>query len=320
MTKGEAKAELDKCIAESTGQGGVRYRNTVTVAECWRRYTVTMQRRWSKSQRDVVSGCWAKIEPAWGSANPNEIDRQALQDWMDGLALSESYLQKIRTYLQAALKMANADGLIHRNPATLVQLPEVEKKRKVFYTVEQLRALISTAEGRERIAVRLLIECGLRPSELFGLRWSDWAGDTLMIDEAYSKGEIRRTKTEASRAQVSVPPKLQMEMQFYRAACGNPPADSWMFPSPVTDRPLDLDNYRRDYLKPLGIRAGLGEIDFRALRRSCATLLHRFGGAKAAQGQLRHASPELTLRVYVQTIPEEVRRAAAALEDALSPA
>jgi hypothetical protein len=69
----------------------------------------------------------------------------------------------------------------------------------------------------------------------------------------------------------TVPPKLQLELQFYRVACGNPFADSWIFPSPVTDRPLDPNNYRRDYLKPLGVRAGLGDVDFRARRRTAST-------------------------------------------------
>lgn len=319
MTKGEAKAELDKLISQTTGQTTKRFQFMITVDECWKRYDRTMNRGWSDAQKLVIKAVWAKIEPSWGRKNPNEIDRMELQDWLDSLDLSESYLKKIKTYFSAVLDMAKEDGIIERNPASTLQMPDLEKSAKVFYTIAQLRILISTAEGRERIVVQLLIICGLRPSEMFALRWSDWSGDYMMVDEAYTKGKIKTTKTESSKAKVSVPPRLQRDLQEYWISCGRPSPDSWIFPSTVTDRPLDLDRYRNDHLKPLGRKAGLGEIDFRALRRSCATHLHNLGGEKAAQGQLRHADPDTTLRVYVQTIPEEVRKAACALEDSVYP-
>lgn len=316
MTKTDAKLKLRQIIAAETGvnAGGVK----TTVEDCWKRYVATMQRRTSDSQKLVIAGVWKKIAPRWAQVDPNTIDRQELQEWFDELSdLSESYLKKILTYLRAALELAKEDELIRRNPATSLQLPEVEAKAKELYTIDQLAVLIQTAHGRERVIVRLAIECGLRPGELFALRWSDWMGDSLMIDESYSKSKVRKTKTETSKAKVAVPKDLQTELQFYRAAMGNPPAEAWMFPSQMTDRPIDLSSYRKDYLKPLGAKAGLPNIDFRVLRRSCATYLNQIGGAKAAQGQLRHADPDMTLRVYVQVVPEEVQRAASQFEDLL---
>lgn len=316
MSKTEAKAKLWELLKQEMGDNTAP---KTTVEDCWKRYVSTMQRGTSDSQKLVIAGCWKKIAPRWAKVDPNTIDRQELQEWFDGLTgIGESYLKKILTYFRAALQLAKEDELIRRNAATSLQLPEVESKAKQLYTIEQLAKLIQASHGRERVIIRLAIECGLRPGELFALRWSDWMGDSLMIDESYSKSKVRKTKTEASKAKVSVPKQLQTELQFYRASLGNPAAEAWMFPSPLTDRPIDLSSYRKDYLKPLGKRVGLPDIDFRVLRRSCATYLNEIGGAKAAQGQLRHADPDMTLRVYVQVVPEEVQRAAAEFEARLN--
>ena len=48
--------------------------------------------------------------------------------------------------------------------------------------------------------------------------------------------------------------------------------------------------------------AGVGRIDLRRLRRTCATYLR---DEAAAQGQLRHSSVETTKRHYLKAIPAE---------------
>jgi integrase len=48
--------------------------------------------------------------------------------------------------------------------------------------------------------------------------------------------------------------------------------------------------------------AGVGRIDLRRLRRTCATYLR---DEAVAQGQLRHSSVETTKRHYLKAIPAE---------------
>ena len=64
-------------------------------------------------------------------------------------------------------------------------------------------------------------------------------------------------------------------------------------------------------------RAGILKIDFRMLRRSCATQAQRYASVKDTQTQMRHADPALTLRFYQKEIPESVRAAFTAMDEAL---
>ena len=57
------------------------------------------------------------------------------------------------------------------------------------------------------------------------------------------------------------------------------------------------------------------DVDFRCLRRTCATLFgDRAKDPKSTQTQLRHADPTITLRHYQKSIPASVRAAGDQLE------
>jgi integrase len=61
------------------------------------------------------------------------------------------------------------------------------------------------------------------------------------------------------------------------------------------------------------------DVDFRALRRTCATLFgDRAKDPKSTQAQLRHADPSITLKHYQKSVPASVKAAAIALENDLT--
>ena len=78
------------------------------------------------------------------------------------------------------------------------------------------------------------------------------------------------------------------------------------------------DNWVARNLKPAAEKAGLGPVNFQVLRRTFATVIQKHGTIKDAQAQLRHASPDLTLRTYMQAIPESVQEAVDSLERELT--
>jgi integrase len=83
-----------------------------------------------------------------------------------------------------------------------------------------------------------------------------------------------------------------------------------------------VDNYRADVLRPALKRieqeTGIDGIDFRACRRTCATLLSQHGGAKEVQAHLRHSRATTTLEAYIQEVPEAVRNAVERLDAVLA--
>ena len=72
---------------------------------------------------------------------------------------------------------------------------------------------MSAVVGEDHLAIRILIQLGLRSEELFALRRDDVIGDVLRIDEAIVDGFPAPVKTDASDASVYIPPDLQVEMQ-----------------------------------------------------------------------------------------------------------
>ena len=66
--------------------------------------------------------------------------------------------------------------------------------------------------------------------------------------------------------------------------------------------PIWPNNYVKRDLAKLAGAAGVGHIDLRRLRRTCAMYLR---AEATAQGQLRHSSAETTKRHYLKAIPAE---------------
>ncbi len=75
-----------------------------------------------------------------------------------------------------------------------------------------------------------------------------------------------------------------------------------------TGTPFRHGNYLKPHLKPLARRAGIADMTYQALRRTCATHFQKHGKLRDIQAQLRHSKLEMTAR-YVKEIPEQVRAA-----------
>jgi hypothetical protein len=64
--------------------------------------------------------------------------------------------------------------------------------------LEKCDSLLAQVVGADHLAIRMVIQLGLRSEELFALRRNDVQGSGLVIDEAIVDGETKDTKTIAS--------------------------------------------------------------------------------------------------------------------------
>jgi integrase len=281
---------------------------------------------------------YALIGGKLGSRPVAELTEIELQQFLNEHVMSgasRSKLSKLVLYLRNVLDHAVMKKLIPANPARNPGYRLKAKSRKPvsgrYLTIEECQRLLSVVSGADHLALRILIQLGLRSEELFALRRNDVVGDMLRIDEAIVEGASAAVKTEASEATVYIPPDLRLEMQHWLESLRSDPS-AWLFPSPK-GRPWGAQNYLNRVLKPAAIRARVGlfkrktrkgdevestDVNFQVLRRTCATLF----GAKAkdprdTQAQLRHADPSVTLRHYQKSIPASVKSAAVALESEL---
>ncbi len=73
----------------------------------------------------------------------------------------------------------------------------------------------------------------------------------------------------------------------------------WLFPSPVTGRPLHVDSIRTDHLIPTSLELGLGRIGFHTFRHSCRAWLDETGAPVGVQQKLmRHAHISTTMNPH----------------------
>src|SRR5258708_35459269 len=156
-----------------------------TFAQLWARYTELKRASWGTSTAKTVQGIFAgtskhKKHPSVltivGHRRIRELSPDPLQALLNHIADRgeiQSTIQKVRTYLAAALEYAVAERLIAANPARSLELPtKLLKKRpsERFYSIEEVQRFMSIATGREHLVLRILLVCGLRPQELLALR------------------------------------------------------------------------------------------------------------------------------------------------------
>ena len=221
-------------------------------------------------------------------------------------------------YLRAILELAVDKQIIDRNPARKLRVKSRKQPCERFLSLEECRRLLSEVAGRDQIILRLFIQLGLRPEEMFALRRNDVQGQLLRVDEAIVGGKVAPTKSRASDAFVYVPPDLARELGVWLAATPGD-SDQWIFPASRGGAPIDHHNYLSRVLKPIAQRAQVPGVNFQSLRRTSGTLFgDKARDPKATQTHLRHADPGISLRHYQKSILESVQAAAIALESDLN--
>jgi integrase len=270
---------------------------------------------------------YASVLSVIGARAVKGITRDPLQRILNELAMSGasySVVKKVRTYLAASFEYAVGEKLIDTNPARKLDLPTkllTKKTCKRFYSIEEIQRLMAIAPPREHAVLRIFLVCGPRPSELFIRRDDDIEPHRIRIDQALKeaeKGELRigepgDTKTPESAGYIAASQGLLSEIETWmmlrqqskKYHRNRDRAESnFLFPSEA-GTPLRIGNYLKGVLKPLAAKAGIFDMTYQALRRTCATYFGQHAKPREVQPHLRHTSL-VTTGIYMQEIPEQV--------------
>ncbi len=321
MTRKEAADALRQAIAAKS-ELKTEKQPEMTFGQFWReRFLPMHQQKWKVSSRqtqidNIERYCVALLEDKLLT----KIDRFALQMQANRLAdnFSRSVVNKFVTWSRAILEEAVDEDLLLKNPAKKLQMPETREENKRFLTLKEIPVVLGKLPFREQLIFRMSLVLGLRPGELFALRWDDIDGYSLRLDESTVDGEVYPSlKTEKSRGFLALPASLRAGLAEWKEIQQPETEQEFIFPN-ADGGVLRLDNYRADVLRPaldrIAEETGIDGIDFRACRRTCATHLSKHGGIKDVQAHLRHSRATTTLDVYIQEIPESVREAVESLD------
>jgi integrase len=331
LTKTDAHKILENLIRESNARPAA-FTSKATFGELAREYIELNKPNWEASTSRVsVQIIEYYLVKGLGARSVRELSDVELQRFINTYVEKESsrsLLSKLVRFLRAILNLAIDRGLINRNPARKLKAKPRRRSSNLSHSVEECDRLLAKVHGSDHIAIRILIQLGLRSEELFALRRKDVLRGALVIDEAIVAGKTKDTKTLTSEAMMYLTPDLEIELQHYVQTLPDDP-EGWLFSSTRKDVPTRPGNFLNRVLKPAAILAGISvrtlangtitsAVNFQSLRRTSATLF----GAKAkdpksTQTHMRHIDPHITLKHYQQGIPSEVKAAAIALEQDL---
>jgi integrase len=277
LTKSDAQRLLDILITDDTGKY-LAPDLGATFDQLARQYISVKEPRWGVHAESTTKSIIQKhLIGSLGHRRVDELTAVEIQMFINGLVrsgASHSLLQKAVTHLRAILDQAEELKIIQRNPmrSRTVRIEYKSRKRKSerYLSLDECRTLLAMLVGRDHLIVRMFIQLGLRPEELFALRRNDVGKEFVRIDEAFTKGQIKETKTAESAVNVYVPPDLMVELSTWMKSTSGE-GDDWLFPASrcresASLSPISQNNYRNRVLKPAAKKAGISGLDLLTLR------------------------------------------------------
>jgi integrase len=257
---------------------------------------------------------WAnrdRVSPAidiWeGALHPISHSKDKDEAHLNELApkFSKSVLARVRVYFNSMLDEAVELEMLVKNPAGKLSVPRSRKRKADKYlTPEQIPLILFHVSDRDRLIICRLLVLGLRPGELFALRWNDKDGNSLRIDSSVSDGVEVETKTEGSDAAVWLPASISTELEFWREKVKDPTPGAFIFPS-SRNTAINTNNFLFRVLKDAGKKAGIDGVTHQMLRRTCSTYMGQTTSVKDVQANLRHFNAKTTLDHYIKSVARE---------------
>ncbi len=227
---------------------------------------------------------------AWNEAEPSDVEDyiHRLMAWGMGERSIRRRLAAMRTFYRYAVR----EGRLEDSPVPDRIGPRQRRNLPTVLTLDEVQAMLasfdlSTPEGeRNRTIVEVLYSCGLRVSELCGLRRTD-----VFLDEGILRIVGKRRKERIVPLGAVVRRRLRLYLQHVRPAFPTKgPAADYVF---VSKRGRPLSRVMVFYIiKEAARKAGIQkEVSPHTLRHTFATHLLE-GGAdlRIIQALLGHAS------------------------------
>jgi integrase len=319
MTKKQAREALAREIAKRKGwfTANTPVLNDGRVTFGWfvrNRYLPMKKGDWKEeTAKTKIALIHSDLLDDLGEVPLRNFTRYDLQMHVNKLAETRSRdrVLQMRAYLRDIFSEALDQDFLVKDPALRVKVPgQLKQTDKTTLTWDHLRMALSELSAMDRILVELDMTQALRPSELFALRWKcfDAKHSSLILRETVYKGKIRNWgKTQKSLSAIHLPPALASDLVEWKRVCPDNSPEAFIFPNRDGGF-MDADNFRKRVLNQLAEKLDLPKLSFQVIRRTIATLGQHKGSVKDIQGLLRHAKPSTTAEVYMQEIPESVRR------------
>lgn len=287
------------------------------------------------------------ISPAMGRVKLQQLRCDHIQAFINklrsegnnGKGCAPATIKRIIAVLHTALEQAITNKLIISNPCSknAIKLPkQAQEEVEVLQDWEYNKLLEVIPESNEGRAILLMLNTGLRASEVCGLRWKDISDDILTVNQTcmrmhdYDGTEQKGTKLgfgipKSKKSHRDIPLTKSMQSMLSRqhlyvnslrakavTAYENGKADKeWqehdlIFCTKIGE-PVENRNILRTYHRILQA-AGLNQRGLHTLRHTFATRALRKGmDVRTLSELLGHEDPSTTLRLYCHSSLDKKR-------------
>jgi integrase len=279
------------------------------------------------------------IKPVMGEKRLSDVrplDVQAFYSSLSDKGLSPRTIRFTHSVLTSAFKQAVRWRMLARNPCESVELPRKAGKEMQSLTPAEASSFLKEAASDRWFALFVLaLATGLRPSEYFGLKWSDVdleqglvTVQRSLIWRSYKSGDwyFGEPKTPRSRRRIPLPASVVRALSKHRRQqaeerlkAGSAYQSLDLVFATCEGQPLIRLNVVQKHFKPILKRAKLSEtLRLYDLRHTCATLLLSANeNPKVVSERLGHSSITLTMDVYSHVLPDMQQGASDKLESLL---
>jgi integrase len=335
--RGGARAELDRLLRRQA-EGHVVGSSNMTVDEHldeW--FERVAANHYSYKTLENYRGILAyDVRSLIGRVRLSELEPRHVQSVLTAMrerGVCSNTRRRLYSVLSTSLDSAVAWGTLEQNPAAQVRIPRREAKEMRAMSREEVRQLLAVTDaGRWAELFRAAVVTGMRPGELFGLRWDDvdferpcisvqrslvWKGrpaEGWLLVPPKTKRGLRQVAIPRSLAETLAALRKRQAEAKQRAGCAYQD-EGFVFANRV-GRPVYPRQFVRHVFKVALARAGLPHsIRLYDLRHTCATLLLKAGEhVKVVSERLGHANVSITLEIYVHVLPGMQEGAAARME------
>ena len=322
MTKTDAQSELAAILAPLNSRDVPPSKSWLFADFIERIYLPFYRRKWKRStamtnedrlQHHLVSD--------FGGLTLGTFNRDQLQELLDKKAqagLSFSMVDHLRWDLKQVFDMAVAEGFLLRNPAQLLFTPrECPRAATRIMTMEEVRTVFGVLDLREGLIARLAVLAGMRPGEIFALKWGRLEAQYADIRQRVYRGDIDSPKSSYSVRWAALSDGLLSAIAEWRSLSIDPSSEAWVFPSEKATTPLRKDNVWRRGFHPRLKPVGLSWVNFQVMRRTHSCLLKELDVDPQVRAEQMGHTVDVNENVYTRTSLERRREAVNRLESAL---
>lgn len=313
-TTSQARVELTRILRQHDTRTLVRPSN-LRVGDyltSWLAGRVSIAPRTRVSYADVLRHARAALgDTLLTSLTPLQVQAWIVQMLQQGR--SPRTIQYAHSILKAALAAAVDQGLLVKNPAGSVELPERRKRAPTVLSREQVATIVNDpTPGPLHALWVVLLGSGLRPQEAAGLCWDaidlqeGWLSvRRTVVDDGHGRQHLAETVKADSQRRVALPETAVEALKAHRQTTGRIAGPVFTTSAGTL---LTTTLIRRAWTRTLR-RLGLPKVRLVDTRHTHATALLADGADIAwVRDRLGHKDISMTAHNYAHVLPESQRQ------------